>query len=127
MEDIRRHIDAGNAKWIEAMRYQNPQLLASVFDSDGAMLGSAGKVYRGRDAIADAMGGAMKAWGPTETTIDTDGVWVVDDVAYETGRYTYSRKGEDGQDAVSRGRYVVRWKRQDDGTWKIATDMGLPD
>jgi uncharacterized protein (TIGR02246 family) len=127
IDDVRRAVDAGNAEWIVAMRTQDPERLASVFDAQGVMLGSDGAVYCGREAVRNAMGRVMTHWGPTETTIDTDGLWVVDDIAFETGRYTYTFTPEGGNRTVSRGRYVVRWKRQPDGSWKIETDLGLPD
>ena len=127
IDEVRRAVDEGNAQWIAAMRAQDANLLASVFDPRGVMLGSDGKVYRGREAVRDAMGRVMTHWGATETTIDTDGLWVIDDVAFETGRYSYTFTPEGGDQRTSRGRYVVRWRRQPDGSWKIETDLGLPD
>ena len=73
------------------------------------------------------MGELMEKWGSTETTIDTDNLWVVDNIAFETGRYSYTYTPKGGVQTVSRGRYVVRWKRQPTGEWKIETDLGLPD
>ena len=127
IDEVRRAVDAGNANWITAMRTQDSALLASLFDPQGSMLGSGGAVHRGPAAVREAMGGLMDKWGPTETTIDTDNLWVVDDIAFETGRYTYTYTLEGGDKTVDRGRYVVRWKRQPDGSWKIETDLGLPD
>lgn len=127
IDQVRRAVDAGNATWILAMRMQDPELLASVFDPTGAMLGSTGKVYRGREGVREAMGGLMQTWGSTETTIDTDNLWVVDCIAFETGRYSYTYKPKGKEKSVSTGRYVVRWKHQPDGSWKIETDLGLPD
>ena len=127
IDEVRRAVDAGNATWITAMRMQDPTLLASVFDPQGVMLGSDGAVYRGPGAVREAMGELMEKWGSTETTIDTDNLWVVDNIAFETGRYSYSYTPKGGVPTVSRGRYVVRWKRQPTGRWKIETDLGLPD
>ena len=68
----------------------------------------------------------MERLGPTETTIETLNVWLEGDIAYETGKYTYRFKRE-GKDVTSSGKYVVVWKRQDNGGWKILRDIGLPD
>lgn len=127
IDEVRRQVDAGNATWITAMRKQDPTLLASGFDPQGVMLGSDGAVYRGPGAVRDAMGSLMEKWGSTETTIDTDNLWVVENIAFETGRYSYSYTPKGGVKTVARGRYVVRWKRQPTGAWKIETDLGLPD
>lgn len=124
---LRREIARGNSEWIEAFRAGDAKRLANIFDPSGAMLSEGGKFSRGRNDIHDAIAGTMSRFGPTETTIETDDVWLIDDIAYETGRYSYTFTPKDGKEKVLKGRYVVRWKRQPDDTWKIDMDMGLSD
>ena len=126
LSQVRQAVDAGNAAWIEAFRQQNAAALAEVFAEDGAMLRANGQVARGREAIQELMQAGMAKLGPTEMTIDTDGLWIVDNLAYETGRYTYAYT-IDGEERRSAGRYVVVWSPDDEGVWKIKADMGLPD
>jgi len=127
VDTVRRAIDAGNQEWIEAFRSGDANRLVSIFDGSGTMLCSDGRVARGPDDIRDTISPTMEKFGPTETTIETDEVWVVDNVAYETGRYSYSFTPTDGEPTTLTGRYFVRWKRQRDNTWKIDMDVGLPD
>jgi len=127
LDTIRQAIDAGNAQWIAAWKQQDAALLANVFTADGVLLSWRGDVTRGRDAIHDRMAVVMQRLGPAEVTITTLKVWPIDDIAYEHGAYTYTFRGEDGQPILDAGRFVVIWKRQPDGSYRIATDMGLPD
>jgi uncharacterized protein (TIGR02246 family) len=124
---VRSAVDSGNAGWIDAFRKSDGKALSQLFTEDGAMLQSSGEHRRGREAIQKAIQSGMDKMGSTETTIDTDGLWLVDNMAYETGRYsyTYTPKGKD--EVRDQGRYVVIWKRQPDDTWKIHVDLGLPD
>jgi len=124
---VRRAVDAGNAEWIEAFRAGDARRIAEIFDESGVMLRSLGSYARGREEIREALGQTMARFGPTETTLQTDDLWVVVDVAYETGRYRYSFTPPAGTPTALTGRYVVRWKRQTDGTWKIDMDLGLAD
>lgn len=126
-ETVRRAIDLGNSEWIESFRAGDARRLANIFDASGVMLGKDGQYSRGRDEIRKAIFKTMNKFGPTETTITTDGLWVVEDVAYETGRYTYSFTSGDGPNTVLRGRYIAHWRRQTDDRWKIEMDLGLPD
>ena len=124
---VQRAIDAGNAQWRTAFKAQDAELLANIFIADGALLRLNGDVVRGREAIRERMGGAMQRLGPCDVTVTTLNTWVIGDTAHEYGAYTYTWRGDDGQPAHDSGHYVVVWKRQADGSYRIATDLGLPD
>ena len=125
--EVRSAIDAGNALWIEGFRNSDAELLASVFDKNGAILSSSGDRIDGPEAIRERMDVAMARFGPVETTIETMNVWVEGEIAYETGSYSYTFRPGTEEEQVVAGRYVVVWKRQADGSWKILRDIGLPD
>ncbi len=60
-----------------------------------------------------------------KVTVTTVKAWRDGDTAYETGNYAY-RYQDKGKPATEEGRYVTMWKRQKDGSWKLAMDMGVP-
>ena len=124
---VQRAIDAGNAQWRTAFKTQDAELLANVFRPDGALLRLNGDVVRGREAIRERMGSAMQRLGPADVSITTLNVWVIDDLAHEYGAYTYTWQDEDGQPEHDAGHYLVVWQKQVDGTYRIATDLGLPN
>ena len=126
LAEVRKAIDKGNAQWIEAWDKADASLIASLFANDGVLLSRNGKFFKGPEQIFQrqktVMEGAGKGVKATVTTVD---LWLDGDLAYETGKYSYKFQ-EKGQPVTEEGRYVTIWKRQSDGSWKIASDMGVP-
>lgn len=126
LADVRKAIDKGNAQWIEAWDKADASLIASLFAADGVMLSRNGKFFKGTEQVSERMqkvlGGAGKGVKATVTTVD---LWLDGDTAYETGTYSYKFQ-QNGKPVNDEGRYVTIWKRQTDGSWKIASDMGVP-
>src|SRR5438477_514548 len=126
LTESRRAIDKGNAQWIEAWDKADASLLARLFAEDGILLGRNGKIFKGPQQIFErqksVMEGAGKGVKVTVTTVD---IWLDEETAYETGKYSYNYQ-EKGKPLTEEGRYVTIWKRQSDGSWKIIVDMGIP-
>jgi uncharacterized protein (TIGR02246 family) len=126
LAEARRAIDKGNAQWIEAWAKSDPAMAAAIFAEDGVMLAGSGKVFKGRQQIAERQKALMQAAGPgVKVTVTTVKVWLDGDTAYETGKYVYNYQ-DNGKPATDEGRYVTMWRRQKDGSWKLAMDMGVP-
>ena len=123
---VRAAIERGNAEYIAAFAHSDPAALARVYAPDGARMADKGGYARGRDAIAAVVRTLLGGTGPIQVTIETVDLWVVDDVAYETGkwRYRFTPPGKGAQSVT--GRYVTEWKRQPDGGWRIIADVGVP-
>jgi uncharacterized protein (TIGR02246 family) len=124
----RKAIDAGNAQWIEGWRKGDAAMVAAIFTPDGMQLQRHGKIVAGRDAIMKSQQKAMQSVEPgVEVKVETKEVWIVDGDAYETGKWTYKsvEKGKKSP-TVESGRYVTRWKKQADGSWKLYLDMNVP-
>ena len=124
--DARRGIDRGNAEYIAAFARADADGVAAVYDADGVRLGDDGKVLRGRGAIAGDVRAFVQVAGPVTVTLATTRVWLVDDLAYETGdwSYTFTPTGKPQQRVG--GKYVSTWVRQADGGWKIESDLAVP-
>ena len=89
--EIRKAIDAGNAKYVDAFAKSDAGALAGLYDESGSRFSPNGVVVRGRPAIAESVAGFMKSvTGPIKVNIETQDLWLVDDLAYETGKYTYT-------------------------------------
>src|SRR5262245_55075140 len=102
---------------------------ASFFAEDGRMLMDKGPIIAGRDQIREAMAksfarpGFAIQWEPTSADVSSAG-----DLGYTTGRFEVVQSGSDGKPAVTgRGKYVTIWKKQSDGSWKVALDIGNSD
>jgi uncharacterized protein (TIGR02246 family) len=96
----------------------------SNFAESGTMFRD-GEIVRGHDAIqtlmepAFATEGSGIAWEPTEADIAASG-----DLGYTIGRFESTFVGPDGQRGKRTGTYVTIWKKQGDGSWKVAVDIG---
>jgi uncharacterized protein (TIGR02246 family) len=123
--EVRQSIDQGNQQYISAFRQKDAAAAANVYDERGSRLYPKGVVVRGREAIKADLERFFKQAGPVTVTLETLDLWVTDDLAYETGKwsYTYQPQGQDRK--TIGGRHVRVWKKQGDGTWKILAGMGL--
>jgi uncharacterized protein (TIGR02246 family) len=126
LADVRRAIDKGNAQWSEGWAKGEPAMVAAIFADDGVQLAGNGKIFKGPQQISEHQKAAMQSVDPdVKVTVTTGTVWLDGDTAYETGKYKYEYK-EKGKPAIDEGHYVTVWKRQKDGSWKLAMDMGVP-
>jgi uncharacterized protein (TIGR02246 family) len=127
LAEARRAIDKGNAQWSEGWAKGDAAMVAALFAEDGVQLAGHGKIIRGRQQIAEHLKAGMQGADPgIKVTVTTTQIWLDGDTAYESGRYKYeyTEKGKPGKDE---GHYVTIWKRQKDGSWKLAMDMGVPE
>ena len=46
------------------------------------------------------------------------------DLGYTTGSFEIHEKSSDGTPLVRKGSYVTIWRKQPDGSWKVALDIG---
>ncbi len=123
---VREAIDRGYADYVKAFAEADAAALAAVYDAQGARLNSNGVVVQGRAAIIEDVSRFLGRVGPVEVIIEIVDLWVIDDLVYETGTWSY-RFTPSGQDQQTvGGRYVTVWKRQPGGAWKILADLGVP-
>ncbi len=93
---------------------------------DGAQIVPGAGEVRGPDAIRSLMAylddpGSTLTWEPLRAEIATSG-----DLGWTTGTYESESMGADGRVRRGHGRYVTIWKKQADGRWKVAMDLGNP-
>jgi ketosteroid isomerase-like protein len=97
---------------------------AAWFAEDGRMYRDRGYVD-GRAAIRDTMGPAFSdsaralRWEPDTAIVAASG-----DLGYTLGHWASVLKTSAGDSVLGRGNYVTIWRRQPDGTWKVAADIG---
>lgn len=128
LADLKKAIDKANQEWIEAWDKGDPTKTTALFADDGKFLQSSGKIIKGKKQLLEWQTAFMKGMGKgAKVGINTLNVWLDgDDTAYEVGKYRYDYLDE-GKAAVAEGKYVVIWKKQKNGLWKIFMDMGVPN
>lgn len=65
-----------------------------------------------------AMPGFSVKWQPTKVEVARSG-----DLGYSIGTTEFSMNDAKGMPITDRGKYATVWKKQTDGSWKVAVDM----
>lgn len=95
--------------------------LASVMHPEGMVirpgvtLSGADEISRG---LAPPAGAGPMYWQPDRVEVSNGG-----DMGMTSGRYVQVMTGAEAQ----QGRYVVVWRRDSEGAWKILTETRIPD
>ena len=98
----------------------------AAFASDGIQIDEAG-VTQGSAAIRQQMTAALADtkvlldWQPVSGAAATSG-----DLGYTIGRWQVRVRAHPDS-VLSHGNYVTIWRKQPDGSWKAAVDIGNPE
>lgn len=93
---------------------------AAQFAEDGVALPPNGPAIEGRQAIEEwASGFSVGAFAMNQLNLEGRG-----DLAYRRGTFTITLTPPGMEQSVSdEGKFLEIWKRQQDGTWKLAVDI----
>jgi ketosteroid isomerase-like protein len=95
----------------------------AYFLEDAVVLASNEPMATGKEAIQKmvgdlfAMPGFAVKWQATKVEAARSG-----DLGYSVGTYELSMNDPNGMPMEDRGKYVTVWKKQADGSWKVAVD-----
>lgn len=95
------------------------------FAEDGFQVPNWGPLVIGPEAIRANMKGLFGdttvrlTWAPDTALVAASG-----DMGYTIGHWQLLRLGAPADSAAARGRYLTVWKKQPDGGWKVAADIG---
>ena len=96
---------------------------AEWFADDGVALGNGQMPVVGRVAIAKSANWSPRdyqlTWTPTDAVMGPSG-----DVGYTWGHFEGHSKDANGNAVVATGRFITIWRKQPDGSWKVALDAG---
>ena len=106
-----------------ALEHGSPGYM-SFYAEDAVELPNGGEAILGKANIAKGMGfiddkNNRLTWSPVGADISASS-----DLGYTWGSYEFRAKGKDGSAKVEHGKYLTVWKKQADGNWKVAVDMG---
>jgi uncharacterized protein (TIGR02246 family) len=117
-------IRAASSAWSKAFQAKDLDKAASYYADDAALFVNNGALVRTKDAIKMAWKPMLAAPGPG-LSFTTSYVEVArsGDLAYEYGTYNLQTEVKKGKITDEKGKYVVVWKKQTDGSWKAAADI----
>jgi ketosteroid isomerase-like protein len=111
-------------EFMKAAADHGSQGYMSYYADDAVEVPNGQAFLQGKENIAKTMGFLDKAenhltWVPVGAGMAASG-----DLGYTYGTYEFSSKDKDGKPVVNKGKYATIWKKQKDGSWKVAMDMG---
>jgi len=126
---VRQAIEAADARFSAAVLKGDTATLAGFYADDAILMPANMKAIRGHEAIAKGLNGLIAAMQPSTFKLQTEDVVVAGDYAIETGSFEMTSKpaskgAKPGQDIE---KYVVVWKKQADGSYKIFRDIANSD
>ena len=115
-------IETANAKFSEAFARGDAKALAAMYTSDAIAFPPDSEMIRGNEAIGEFWKATRDSGvrGAALTTVD---VGRSGDVAYEVGKVSLTIRSAGKEPTTAMAKYVVVWKRQADGSWKLHRDI----
>ena len=120
-----READAASVKAIAAKQVN---ATVSYYDEEASILMPNAPIVTGREEIRKAWEQMFATPGfnlaPKTTKVE---VARSGDLAYSQGTYEFTANDPQGKPVNDRGKFVVVWKKQTDGAWKIVADIWNSD
>jgi uncharacterized protein (TIGR02246 family) len=121
-------IRAASAAWSQAATAKDLDKAVSFYADDALVLPDRAPAIRGNENIRKnwapllALPGPGLSWKTGSLEVARSG-----ELAYETGAYNIVTIDKKGKSTDDKGKYLVIWKKQSDGTWKVAVDTDNTD
>ena len=110
-------IVAATEAWEAAFNAKDIDALVGLYTSDARVLPPNAEMASGSDAVRTLFGGFIDAGiGGELTSIESK---ISGNMAYDVG--TYALHNDDGP--VDTGKFIVTFRRGDDGEWRITNDI----
>jgi steroid delta-isomerase-like uncharacterized protein len=117
-------VDTGHEQWLAAMRAGDAEAIGRLVTEDVILMPPHHPSVVGRQAAVDWFSGVAKQARTTAITMTRRAVTVAGDVAIEEGAFIWELTPTGGGSPIEdHGRVLATWKRQPDGSWKIAQNM----
>lgn len=121
-------VRAQAAAWSKAMEARDAAKFVEFYAPEARVLPPNAPAVSGKAALLDywkkfmATPGMQGSFGPDKVVVSKSG-----DLAYETGTYSVTMNDAKGKPEHETGKYLVVWRKQADGKWKVVADMFSAD
>lgn len=119
---VRAYIEKANAELVRHFVAGDADAAAALFTDDALLMLPGMEAVTGREGIRQVLAGTFQAVDFTDVRVQIREVSVHGDMAYEVGTTAISYT-VGGQSVTDPGKYIVAWKRQPTGEWKIHRDI----
>jgi uncharacterized protein (TIGR02246 family) len=123
---LKEAIQAREKEWSAAFLAGNGAAIAALYTEDGASIQRVGDSWTGRAAIAKGEQTLLDSLAVTaREDIAEEVIPAGDKYAIEIGHYSYQATLKaNKQPRASSGRYMVLWRKDADGAWRLHRDIG---
>jgi ketosteroid isomerase-like protein len=117
-------VRAADQAWAKAFSAHDTTAAVAAVEANGSVLAPNAPIATGPEAIRALFAGfyAMPAmtlqWSPVDVEAARSG-----DLAYSRGSYELHFNDPKGTPVVDHGKYATIWRKQADGSWKVAVDV----
>ena len=124
---VRAAIEQQNARMVDALQKGDTAAIGSLYTDDAVVMMAGQPAWNGRAEMMRNGGAMLQAVTFSDVKFQTSSVDVAGDYAIETGTLQLTLTPKGGKPAPDKGKYVVVWKKQADGTWKVYRDISNSD
>jgi len=123
---LRDAVQAREKEWSAAFLAADAAAIAALYTEDAASIPATGDWSRGREGIARLMQLDFDSTNfSSREDITEEVIPIAAAYIFEVGHYASSGTSKaDGKPKSESGRYVVLWRKDADGAWRILRDMG---
>jgi len=122
LAQVRKAIENGNLKFGEAVRQGNGASIAALYTDDATLMPPNSEIIKGRPGIEAFWKGGL-GMGIKDAVLTTVEVLSMGDLVCEIGRYNLEIQPTGQAAFEDSGKYIVVWKKQADGAWKLHVDI----
>lgn len=119
---VRKAIEEANLKFGDAVRQGDAAGLAALYTEEATILPPNSEMIQGRQGIEEFWSGIIQV-GLKDAVLTTVNVSGSGNLAYEIGKFTLTIQAEEQEPMEQKGKYVVVWKKMEDGLWKLHVDI----
>ncbi len=119
---VRGAIEAAYDQFKTAFNNGNAAGVAALYTENATLMPPNSETIHGKQGIQEYWNAGIEM-GLKDLKLTIMDVKVSGDTAYESGKYTIKVPVEGQKDITDSGKYLVVWKRQDDGAWKMHSDI----
>jgi len=119
---VRKAIENGNLKFGEAVRQDNGAAIAALYTDDATLMPPNSEMIKGKSGIEAFWKGGLEM-GIKDAVLTTVEVLGMGDLACEVGQYKLKIQPGGQTTLEDNGKYIVIWKKQTDGSWKLHIDI----
>ena len=111
-------------EWVEAENAKDVERMLSFFTDDASLLPPGAPMATGKEAIRGLLSQSIAIPGLTLSAQTTKvEVCGSGDLAYSLGLYEATVNDPQGKPITHDGKFVVVWRKQPDGSWKVVADI----